>query len=83
MIIHLGNAADFTKIIKENRYVLVDFFATGKVQPHVLIKVWHTETVNAADGCNDDYITAFHKGVCCCKAKLIDFAVYGSIFFYI
>ena len=28
MIIHLGNAADFTKIIKENRYVLVDFFAT-------------------------------------------------------
>ena len=28
MIIHLGNAADFTKIIEENRYVHVDFFAT-------------------------------------------------------
>ena len=47
-----------------------------ELDSHFLVKVRHAKTVYAADSRNDDYITAFHEGIGCGKAKFIDFLVY-------
>ena len=60
----------------QGKFVAVDFLTFRELDSHFLVKVRHAKTVYAADSRNDDYITAFHEGIGCGKAKFIDFLVY-------
>ena len=56
-------------------------FALFDVNAHFLVKVRHTQTVNAADRGHDDYIPSLHKRVGCRQTELVDFVICGGVFF--